>query len=313
MACLWVRRSGDKRSALGPHGEITFFRTFLYRSTVPNELHAVILSCGLLPVYGSPHPENWFATCTKIAPTQVKEDPYLWRVECEWSTLRPDRKNDADQQQKPESRRPKWHYRFVKLDRWFPRDYDGKLFASSAGTPFDPPPSLPLYADEITVTRYEPIGSRQTQAAYLNATNTDNWLYAGPNEALVDDINVEEVFEWNAWYWLCTYKLLICPRVQVPGNSSAGSLYFGGFNPLSVLDAGPQYLDSNQKLQPCTAGGYVDGRPTLLDGYGHQAQPTPGTWPSPPGPPTPYYLSFRTVNTIAYAPLNLVPPDSATS
>jgi hypothetical protein len=295
MALIWVRTMLGAEATVGPNGERSYRRSFLAKSNLTRELRTAILASPMLPRYGAPHPEDFNATCSKVTPKQHKKNPYLWDVDCEWTTLH-GQGNEADKQKPPDQRRPHWSYHFSPAHRYFPRDLDGKLFADSAGTPFDPPPDMPIWIDEVTIQRYEPVVAdiRSQDRGYMNGTNTDDWQGAQPNEALIADIARDEVFEQNAWWFNTTYKVLVSPRVQVQGG------YVGGWDPFQQLDAGARILnDDNPPVPtPIVESGYVDGRPHTLDGKGKLLA----------AGADPVYLQFRLVNKVAFAGLRLIPP-----
>jgi hypothetical protein len=303
MSILWVRPKLGYGMTTGPEGQRTWNRSYTLRSDVPDEIRSRILASGMIPVYGAPHPEDFSAICTVIHPEQDKDHPYLWHIDCEWSTQSDSgsKKDPKDSQKAPDQRRPKWKRRFEPIHRYLPRDFDGKVYCDSAGSPFDPPPETPIFVQHFTIQRYEPVSSGVDAAdrAYMNATNTDTWLSAAPNEALIANIEREDEFLFNQWWFATTYEVLVNPIVQMPGN--AGTI--GGWNPLKIVDAGPKELDVNGKPQPIKDRDFIDGRPTFLDGAGHRlGRDGQGNLLDT------VLLSFRNVNRKSFAALNLVPP-----
>ena len=301
MAILWVKRQSGAETDVGEGGRQGFRTEYLVKSSVPTESRTAILLCGGVPVYGAPHPENPVSRCVKVQAAQLKEDPYLWRVTAEWNSNTQDR-DPQDEQKQPDLRRPQWTFNFAPLPQYRYRDLDGTPFVDAAGTPFNPPPPLPVYVDEVTISRYQASCNRVFDRSFINSTNTDEWLGAQPNEVLCADISVREVFEFGAYWFAYTYKMLVNPRIVVEDDE------VGGWNPHRVLNAGPRMIDwtdpDNPKAIPIIDGGYVDGQPRPLDLDG---VPIPwsagGGFASPP-----IYLAFRTVNLKAFAPLALVPP-----
>ena len=298
MSILWVK-PGPASMAIGPRGERTYKRSFTVRSDTPNESKRAILFCGALPIFGlSPYPEDLQAVCNSIEPVQDPNGPYHWHVACQWSTLQEG--NPADKQKPPDQRRPVWGYTFQPLQKYWPCDLNGLKYCDSAGTPFDPPPSRPIYVQVYTIQRYEAVGDRDDDATYLNATNENGWQGAAPGEALIQNISVQEVFEQADYWHNCTYTVLKSPRITVPGTiaGGGGNPFVGAFDYECILDAGPKVLDANNQPQPIQQDGLLDGRGARLDGTGHLLAAASQN----------VYLKFANARPVDFGPLSLVPP-----
>jgi hypothetical protein len=299
MSVLWVK-PGVVKFALGPRGERTYSTTFTLRSNVPTESVRNILFSGLLPIYGfSPYPQDLLAICRKIEPVQNRDAPYHWSVDCEWSTLQEG--NPQDQQKPPDQRRPVWGYTFQPLQKFWPCDLNGLKYCDSAGTPFDPPPSRPIYVQVYTIERFEQVGNRDSDANYLNHCNQNGWQGAQSGEALIQNIAVREVYEQAQYWHHCTYTVLKSPRITVPGTiaGSAVSPFVGAFDFECILDAGPKMLDVNNNPVPIVQDGFVEGRAVRLDGTGHVLTPAIAQN---------VYLKFANALPVDFGPLDLVPP-----
>ncbi len=311
MAILWSRRKTGYEASTGPHGEISFRTVYTLKSDTPLENRIAILASGLLPVYGSPHPDCALSTCVKVTPVQNKENPYLWEATCEWNTVHGG-ENPTEMQKQLDQRRPRWRHKFVKspMQRFY--DLDGKPFFDTAGSPFLPAPNIPIWMDEITITRWQAQCDRQFDRQFLNATNTDTWYDAEPSTALIDDIDAEEIYEKGAYWFIYTYRILVNPKVVLDHGE-----VIGGWDPCPVLNAGPKSLQDDPDhpgqtiVKPINDDGVYTGQPAPLDMQGYRL------WLKPDGSiidslgvsiPSFCYLKFRTVNKTAYAPLNLIPP-----
>ena len=180
MAILWARRKLGNGTGIGDRGQQTFRTEITVKSNNPLEKRNAVLGCGLIPVYGAPHPENPLAVCTRVTADQNKQNPYLWDIVAEWQVNPGSKRNPSDEQKQPDQRRPKWSCRFVPIPMARFVDLGGALMCSSAGQPFDPVPDIPIIADEVTVTRYEPECNRGTQRAYMNKANSRTWFGADP-------------------------------------------------------------------------------------------------------------------------------------
>ena len=217
MTILYVRPKIDREGTTGENGQKTYAGSYTLKSDDPGETIASILASGAIPVYGSPHPEDGAATCCEINPKRNLGDPLFWTVEVKWSRTAHSG-SEPDKQKPPDQRRPKWSCKFVPLAWNFPCDLDGKPFVSSAHTPFDPPPQMPIYVDEVTIQRYETRGGRASDRSFQNAVNADKFLSCDPGEALMADIQVHDVFEFNAYWFEYTYRVLLNPRQRRGGR-----------------------------------------------------------------------------------------------
>lgn len=303
MAILWVRNQSGAESQI-EKGSQTFREEYLVRCSSPTESRTAIILSGRLPFYGSAHPENPFALCTKVNPVQTKEDPCLWRVTCEWA-MRTGNRDPEDDQKQPDLRRPKWAFAFVPMPQELMQDYDGKLFVDTAGTFFSPPKAITIYADRVTVDRYQAACNRAFDLYYTNATNDDTWLGAAPGEAFIVDITAREVFEFGSYWFAYHYEILVSPKRIISEDNPA---LVGGFDPVRVLNAGPKMIDwtdpDNPKAVPIAEGGYVDGQARPLDADGVPIALSPaGGFASEP-----IFLEFSVVKRRPFAALNLIPP-----
>lgn len=308
MSILYVRER-KVNGGQADYGANHFATTYIAKSDDPMETRTAVLNCGKLPVYGLPHPENMAARCVKVDAERIDGAPCFWECKAEWNVNVGSGNDPGDQQKPPDQRRAKWRSRFIPLSmaRFF--DLDGKPFQDAAGTPFDPPPDIPVYIQELTIFRYEPTCDPATQREYLGATNTDAWLGAGAGTALVDDISVEDEYIGGAYWFPTTYRILIKPRITLK-LPFGGTVEEGGWNPEVVLNAGPMELVLDTITSKWTKGyiahgNWNSGRPECLklDGTRISIDSDTGKLKEDPT-----FLKFRTKTTAAFGPLNLVPP-----
>jgi hypothetical protein len=237
----------------------------------------------------------------------------VWDAESDWKAITGE-EDPNEQIKQPDLRRPKWEGSFQPIPQSRFYDLDGKFFADKAGTPFSPPPNIPIYVDVETITRYEASMNRANDRIYLNATNTDNWNGALPGEAFVDDISYQEIFEFGMYWFLRTYRVFVNPRISIPSGQAitdlGGTVYYGGYDPTYILNAGPRKLKLDTVLGkkvavPIKIGNVTDGQPHPLDENGELIPRDEETGEFTQAI---VYLQFRTVNKRAFSPLNLVPP-----
>jgi len=301
MTVLWVRGSGMKEGTIGDRGSRTFRWRGLVKSDTPNEARAAIL--GALPGYGSPHPEDATCLCVKTDARQRLGAPRYWEADVEWNTLFAENKDPREKQKQPDQRRPDWSYRFVAIQQYVTKDLEGRPFVDRAGSPLSPPPSIPIYVQEITISRFEAFDDPQFNRGYLNCRNSDAWLGARPGEALLQDIRCHQVFEQGAWWFQKTYVVLVSPEKKIPGSDAPA----GGFDYTYVLNAGPREVQEDKNGKPVVVPvrdlTMVLGHPALLDYYGRRIDTTKPDWQE-----LVYYLPFRTADTRPFWPLDLVPP-----
>ena len=306
---LWCRRKVGRAGGFGDSGLNHFKTEYTLKSNTPSESRQVVLNCGMLPRYADPHPENTLSVCVKADVTQNREAPLFWDAVCEWNTRTDDDKDPEDEQEQPDERRERWSARFVKIPSSRFHDTKGILLADAAGTPFDPPPNVPIICDQITVQRYEASCDRAKQRGFMYKSNKDVWQGAEAGTALIDDISVDDEYLQGAWWSLTTYVILIQPRLTLAG-AIGGSYKIGGWDPEYVLNAGPLVLDDNGKPRP-PRGAYYDGRPVLLfkenDGSNKKGQELPrdanGVYTK-----NATYLEFCTKPQVKFSELELRPP-----
>jgi len=327
---LWVRKKLGAESSFGRGSDITergFRASYTVKSSVVNESRNAILTHPDIPRFGYASPEDPASVVVKVVPRQRQEDPTLWDVDVEWSSVTND-KDPRDEQEQPDERRPKWSFQFQPLQKAFFHDLDGKPFVNRAGTPISPPPEIPIYVDEVTITRYESTVDRSFDRTFLNATNSDKWLGEEPSTALIVANDATEVFISGAYWFQRTFRILVSPRIEISGGSGTVDNAYntsknytedtiktivGGWHPFYTLNAGHARLQKSgkdaqghdlYKAVPIEGGGYVDGQAYPLDDKGEVISPKPdGTWSK-----SLLYLGFRTVNRVAFKPLRLIPP-----
>ena len=290
------RRRPNAGAQIGPSGERVWKRDYFMRSNSPDELRSYILNFTALPQYGSIHPEDPWCTVTDIDLNQSADNSFVWMATVKWSASHSGR-NEKDDQKQPDQRRPQWSKRFTPIPNYLPQDLQGKLFCDSAGTPFDPPPEMPIWVQEVTIVRYEDSWDDERDLAYIYATNTDSWRNSNAGEALVGDIGcVEEYLNGTYWYKY-TWKILQNPKISLPGG--AGTI--GGWDPLLIVDAGPKCKQPGPGgttiIAPAVQNGYVDGRAVYLDGAGNRNTGS-----------TPFMLQFQVKNKKSFGELDLDAP-----
>jgi hypothetical protein len=279
---------------------------YTVKCDTPTEQRSGVLNCGMLPGYGSMFVEDAQCFAVKIEADQDKDNPWLWHVTIEWKTLSAGGRSPGDQQLQPDQRRPKWSARFVTVPEARYVDLQGQPLQDAAGSPFDPPPDIPIVCDEITIVRYESACNRLAQRAYMQACNSGSWNGAEQGTALVQDINVQEDFVFGAYWFLTTYNILVKPRIMLT-IPHGGTLPCGGWDPEYTLNVGPKCLvqsGSNYVLSQPKVDGYADGRPVFLAADGTQlVRDTSGQYTNHMT-----YLTFHTKNQVAFGPLGLIPP-----
>jgi hypothetical protein len=299
VSIQWIRRKIGAGAGIGAGGVRRFKRTYNIRSTIASELRSAILAHPSLPKYGAPHPEDLTCTCSDLDLEQREDDPFLWTLQATWETAHSGGRNETEDQKQPDLRRPKWAAKFQPISNFLPRDRQGKLFCDSAGTPFDPPPDMPIWVRAITIERYESKWSEDRDLGLINATNTDVWRSSQPKEVLIADVTCAEEWVMGKYWFRYVYTLLQNPKIALPGG--AGTI--GGWDPLLIVDAGPKILDGSGKAVVIPDdNGLVDGRPRFLDGAGHlKAAELDGSY-------KPFLLQFQVKQFTSFDDLKLLPP-----
>lgn len=322
---VWVREisRGGNLANSGQETVDQHTTKYLVKVTGPNISRTTIITTTPgLPRYASPHPENPGAGCVRLDAQRSQKDPLIWEVTADWS----DQQTDISLSNlQPDLRRAKWSRRFVGMPQHLFCDFDGKLMADAAGSPFDPVPEISIAALEITVRRYEGISSISLDRQFMFATNAYPWLGCDRGTALVQNIDQAEEFI-GGYYWLArTYTILVKPRYWAMAPKGT-PFAIGGFNPEYILNAGPYQLKDGKddagnpiKLQePIKHTGYYDSRPNYLYGDGDTDPKTGASTKGKLIPRAadgsydvdPRWLAFRTKLVADFSPMALIPPSN---
>ena len=313
MSILWARVKSGRGTGIDDRGQ-QFFRTgYTVKSNTARENRSIVLGCGLVPVYGAPHPENSRAVCTRVTADQSRENPHLWEVSAEWQVNPASRRDPVDHQKQPDQRREKWSCRCVPVPFAPYVDLAGQLLASSAGQPFDPVLEQPLICDEITIQRYEPVCHRVTQRSYVDCVNAAVWCGAASGTALMQNITVADEYLQGSYWFNTTYTILIKPRyyMTLPNGSN---VTIGGWEPEFIADVGTLQwatIDNQTKLvaitrlDPISKKPFYDGRPAFLDGAGKELpRDANGLYMADP-----VFRPFHLKNKASFASLSFNLPD----
>ena len=288
MEFAYLRRQPGSERAVGENGERTYRESYLlkydpgfdgYQEISLNDIRRELEALPWPVAYGAPHIEDGTALCCRIHPVQLKADPYLWQIAVEYQT----KHGGTDpyiEQLPPDQRQQKWSGRYGQVRKYLSCDLEGWPFADSADTPFNPPPAINIYIDEITVQLYEADLFRAVDESLMGATNMYDWQGYPAGTVLLEDVAFSETFEMGAWWWLKTYKLLISPWIILPRgvDENGQPAYMGGWSTDYILDAGPKELQEDPEnpgyyipvpiADTVDGQKYLDGSPRLLNGGG---------------------------------------------
>lgn len=212
----------------------------------------------------SPHPANADALLKKIDARQRVSEPMLWDVTFTWDT----QPEDFDRFINPVDR--PWHKEWGSVSNEIHDASDWSLdgtgapaykpYASSAGQPFDPPPSFPQYDPTLTVTFFRLSEQPDKILDYLGTVNDATYNGWSRDVARVTAYTQVREYEpkWGtSWKYTITFQL----RAR-------------GWNPVQILDCGTVklYGPDNNKIAAITdtKTGQAVTSPVPLDGNGHQ-------------------------------------------
>jgi hypothetical protein len=308
MAILWVRKKLGRGTGVDERGQQEFSTEYTVKSSVPNENRSLILNCGMLPVYGAPHPENLTAICVSVRVIQSKDSPHHWDAVAEWKVNPTSKRDPVDNQKQPDQRREKWSFRGVLMPLSMFCDLDGKLLASSAGQPFDPVMQIQLVCDELTVQRYELECRRGQQRGWINCANSGAWNGLAAGTALVENIVANDEYLYGSYWWNTTYSILYKPRFEMTLPKGAavklpdmGTLQWAEVN-------GETKLVPITRVDPISNKPFYDGRPAYLDGAGKELpRDSSGIYTQDP-----VFGEFRMKNKFNFADMLLNKPDTLT-
>ena len=286
MSLVFCRRQTGRNIQYSDYGVRVYREVYMVKSDDPNESKATILQDGPLtgptplPTYSARYDEDDTAECSRIDPQQTNE-PTLWRVICEWTTMHGGTQPD-DMQLPPDQRRIRYSMRFSKIHLYRSRDLEGWSFTDSADTPLNPPPDMPYVVDELICSYYRLASnySRSDDRYWMRACNSDVWNGLDVGTCMVDDITADDYYEMGNWYFHQTIKILVSPWIANTNalDDAGNPAWYGGFYPTYVLDHGPRKKiddpdNPGQKksvpISDMMSGRiYLDGTAKLLDGQG---------------------------------------------
>jgi hypothetical protein len=215
--------------------------------------------------------------------TGQQDGGWVWEVTCEYDSAPFDQNQGGSspsgqpgQSQTQPDQRP-WQIEFgsVKTTKLLTKDAqnaatkyvkaDGTLVANagvevaaSNDQPFDPPPEVPSFHPQITITAYKAIGAESfaNVSLYTNKVNDGVWQGFADATVLCTEYKLQSQYEHGSWWWQKTVVLEVQPDDP--------------WNPIVILDAGTVYKESAAKPpQPILdASGNPVTSPVPLNGLG---------------------------------------------
>ena len=204
-----------------------YIRTFRVKATSPR-----IGANEVADAPGIPDPFDHYRTAdgmeedknaflVRISPERRFEDEHSeWDVKCYYSTEMPEGglpifvpvglgKDIVGLQNNPELQpaKIKWTTEIVNIA--MPYDMTGRAFTNTAGSPLDPPPTMPVARVVLTLTRNElGVDRRSLMSKYLYSVNCDPFAGANPGTALIQNIDCDERYLGAVTYFRTTYRIV---------------------------------------------------------------------------------------------------------
>jgi hypothetical protein len=231
---IWEGREGSQVLD-GRRREYT--RVFEVTTSTPADGPVVALGFGAtalgLPLFGSPHPEDFGAVVQEITPTQNSESPTRWTVAVKYSSelpapeaaqpgaseTDPGTENDpAELPENPLARPPVWKFGFEKFQEVarFGRLVTAGVAAAnptpitnSASVPFDPPQMVEVSRPTVSVTINRATWNFPAAVALQDAVNAIAWRGAAPRTVKCVSVDAQSQYENGTAYWQVTYNLAL--------------------------------------------------------------------------------------------------------
>lgn len=250
-----------------------------------------------LPRLGDAHPEDSQAVCVLVSPVQDEADPLRWIVNIEYDTqpefpdaVQPDvteggggegaTQDIGDRPDSPLDRPPVWRFSFEKTTEiakvGFKVDpFTGGIsvlpsaIATSAGMPFDPPPTIEVSRPLVSVTVNVANVSIWHLADVVDTINEFAWNGCEPRQAKCVGAEASSGFENGVFFWSVTYtfsikydtwdiQLLDAGFHKKEHDSWLGTDAIKDIVGTAGTGSGPWLLDGTGKLLP------IDGTPVYL-------------------------------------------------
>jgi len=203
--------------------------------------------------------------------TGQQDGGYVWEVICEYDSAPFDQQQggtspsgEPGQSQTQPDLRP-WQIEFgsVKTTKLLTQDViDGTDVVASNGQPFDPPPEIPAFHPQITITAFKAIGSESLAnvTTYTNKVNQGAWQGFADQTVLCTEYKLQSQYEHGSWWWQKSVVLEVNPD--------------GPWNPIKILDCGTvTRVSMTEPFRPILDGtGQPVTSPVPLNGSG---QPLP--------------------------------------
>lgn len=278
----------DPGPNIQPDGNAEYNVTFEVITETSISGDAMAISSGLPLIY-STHPDNPFARCVSIQPTQV--DSLYWTVRYHYST-KLDQLATADigqpggggggggggdsgfgdpKNENPLLRTPTFRFTSRKFTEYITHDINGVPLKNSAQDDYDPEPvektHLVLTVNKnLSLGLFTPLFIEQ----FVGCTNVNDYLGFASGEVLLDDLQADLSVEQNVVFWSVTAVFVFWKIKTINGNN------FGGWKSRK-LDAGFNELISGVLTPILLPGAQRPAKPYLLNGAGRKL--TPGETP----------------------------------
>ena len=164
---------GSERCSSVKGGKSTYSATYWVDTASPSVSGVTVRdSTAGLPKVGRRYLYDYAAFCTAVRPQRHGNSQTLWEVHCTWETSdKPDEKGRPPWEQPPDV---SWDD--VPVEAYQEFDLDGVYFQDAAGTPFNPPPSMPYSNQRLTIVHNELSYSASLARTYGNTVNNDGWF-----------------------------------------------------------------------------------------------------------------------------------------
>jgi len=232
--------------------QFTARRSFVVRSDNASDDENTVRQAAGVPKIGNQHSLTVAGLrCQRVRPRLT--EPLTWHVDCDYGTHGVSWP-EAGVIQEPLGRASIVRWSSADEQIYDPRDAFNRLYADSAGTPFDTPPPADDGILICTITRNEALFDAQVYTNYIKAVNDTFW-YGWPRaRCKMQRMQGDPMFEQTYYYYQVTYEIWIRRRP---------------WEPVAVLDRGPYELDdAGTPVLQSDGNNQPTGRSDLLDGHG---------------------------------------------
>lgn len=246
-------RSGTASADVREHEEVWEVIT----STATDTQEEIIAS-GMIPLGFYSFPADPAARVSRFRFEQNQDEPTYWLVRINYSTNQPSPGIDpgggpsgtpaANYTDDPRSKPAQVSFRTQSVQTAIQRDLDDFLICDSTGRPFVTQ-TIEDNGSILTISKNLAVLPFALMRDYRNAVNSDNYFGIAAGHLKMLSIRADSHYDKDIFYWSLTCEMFVADDEWITR--------YGELDYLSLLDRGPEYLDSSGVRHRYTVDGQL--------------------------------------------------------